>query len=208
MRFFSASLVAVCVILPSVAQADLVLSFGSVEENVAVGQTFSVDIIATQTDNGNLIPGGDIRSGQDGLFFAGMRLVSSRPTVASSMLVTVGPSFSDSIITPSTETELFIESALVNNFIPAFALNTDPTSLILGTYSFTGLSSGSTMLTLVDPNPFDDWVFGNDAGENDAAVFAGAGSLTINVSAVPEPSSFVLVSCVAGLAIWRRRHRA
>lgn len=205
MRIYCASLLALLFLFTTTTKADLVLSFSSVETNIAVGQTFSIDIIVTQTDNGDLIDGGDIREGADGLFEAGLLLESSSPAVASSEFLSAGSGFEDSIITPSNDTELYVSSIDPN--VPTFAPNTDPTSLTLGTFSFTGLAAGTTQLTFADPSDFDDWVFGNDLGGNDAAVFAGAQPLLINVSAVPEPSSLILFGGVTvAFLVGRKRH--
>lgn len=202
MKFYTTVLSIVC-LLPCTVQADLVLSFSDSDLEILVGQQVFIDIIATQTDNGDLIDGGDLRQGADGLFLAGMRIENSSSAVASSRFVSAGPGFIDSTISPSTATELTIESA--DPLVPVFAANSDPTSMVLGTYSFIALTSGTTTFTLADPTDFDDWVFGTDAGGNDAAVFAGAQSLVLNVSAVPEPSSFVLLGSIAAVSLFTRR---
>jgi hypothetical protein len=203
MRLFQASSLALVLLLASTAHAGLVLSFSASDLDLTVGQIASVDILVTQTDNGDLIDGGDIRVGADGLFLAGMLLESSAPTVVFGAFVTAGPGLVDSTITPSTASALFVESA--NPLVATFAPNNDPTSLVLGSYNFTALDAGTTALTLADPSVFDDWVFGNDLGGSDAAVFASAQPLVINVTAVPEPSSFTMVASILGIPFFRRR---
>lgn len=203
MRLFYSTLVTFSILFPSTSSAALVLGFGETELNLGVGETVSIDVIATQTDNGDLIIGGDIRDGADGVFSAAVRLDSTDPGVASLRFVSAGPGFGNSLIMPSTETELSVESLDVQT--PTFATDSNPAILTLGTYSFTGLSEGTTTLTLSDPSDFDDWVFGNDSGAIDPSVFAGAQSIAVNVTAVPEPASLAMVSGIAGLAMLRRR---
>ena len=65
---------------------------------------------------------------------------------------------------------------------------------------------GTTTITFSDPSNFDDWVFGNDAGGSDATVFSDSGSLTINVAAVPEPSSFLFLGLILVSGGARKRY--
>ncbi len=187
------------------AEAGLILGFSSTNLNLSVGETTLVDIVATQTDEGDLILGGDIRDGADGIFLAAARLESDSPTIASSAFVAAGPGFLDSMITPSTPTELNLES--INPTVPTFAPNSDPTSLVLGTFRFTGLTAGTSTVSLVDPTIFDDWVFGNDLGGDDTAVFSNAQAMSIRVAPVPEPSSLLIMAGTIGLAVMQRQRR-
>jgi len=191
----------ICLLSHSVSNAGYVLSFSPATNTIPVGGMFNVDIILTQTDNADLIAGGDIRLGADGVFDAGFNLDNSSTAVATGMFQNAGPDgFANSSAVPSTSAQLNVTSSTST---AVFGSNTNPSSLILGQYKYTGQSVGTATITFSDASMFDDWVFGNDAGGSDATVLAGSGSLAITV--VPEPSPFLLFGVLAtAFAGWRR----
>ncbi|MEO1616235.1 MAG: PEP-CTERM sorting domain-containing protein [Planctomycetota bacterium] len=86
----------------------------------------------------------------------------------------------------------------------------------LGSFQFNPMGGGSTLFTVQDrkigtgfansswltpsASDFDEQLFGSGA--------TGSFQFSVNVTAVPEPSSLVVISGVAGLCILRRRLRA
>jgi hypothetical protein len=102
----------------------------------------------------------------------------------------------------------------------------NPRRMLIGTFTLSALSSGSESLVAMDatnygtlnmtgPNPttapddaFHGEVYLDQYLTGYTSVPAVVGSLTVSVSAVPEPSTIALVSLAAGGLAWqRRRHR-
>jgi hypothetical protein len=86
-------------------------------------------------------------------------------------------------------------------------------SILLGTLRFTGVSGGTTVLTLGDavPGPGnDDTLIDDGSGTilDDIIQFGATATITVNgTAAVPEPGSGIALLVGAGLWGWRRRKR-
>ncbi len=86
--------------------------------------------------------------------------------------------------------------------------NYDPDRIWLATFEFTGLSEGTTVIKLVDPDingdNFLDFL-GIDAYDG---LIEFNTTASINVTAVPEPASGLVLGGMATLVYWRRRKSA
>jgi PEP-CTERM motif len=80
----------------------------------------------------------------------------------------------------------------------------------LGDINFLGNSVGDTVFRFEDPNPAptENVTYLTTTGTAvslDSQVFTGASNFTVNVTAVPEPSTFALIGLVgSGAFAWRR----
>jgi hypothetical protein len=80
-------------------------------------------------------------------------------------------------------------------------------AILLGTFTFTGVSAGSTLTLTAQPHPapFQNNILG-DGTQIDPLI--ANSSAVITVTAVPEPSTLVLTGLTAsviGFGRWRRR---
>jgi hypothetical protein len=83
-------------------------------------------------------------------------------------------------------------------------------AILLGSFTIMGISEGTTMLNLTDSNPAptaQDFLTASFANNFDADVFAPSAAVAIRVSAVPEPSSLLMLGCL-GLTFVQRRRKA
>lgn len=81
----------------------------------------------------------------------------------------------------------------------------------LGTFTVQATSPGNFLLTITDDPAFDDFVTDSFASIDSVIFPTGGTSYSANISttstAVPEPSSLLLFSAVAGACIIRRRRK-
>jgi hypothetical protein len=84
-----------------------------------------------------------------------------------------------------------------------------PNEILLGTFTFTPVSTGTLTITANNINPF----FSNDVtgtGQDLTSLITGGQTATINVTAVPEPGSLILGGMFAAGLVGgyvRRRRR-
>lgn len=86
--------------------------------------------------------------------------------------------------------------------------------IVMGTANLTAPTTGSTTFSVQDFDPLtegDFTIFGSGAGSLEGAATASGGSFnghTLTLSAVPEPSSLMVIGLCAGLGLVRRRSRS
>ena len=188
------------------SNAGFVYSFGQSNYNVAANGTVDVEIYLLQSN-----PVGDpvdlsvdgLQSGGVNVFFDNMP--PSQPAFVNSLAdIVPNPQFDDTLFGE----ELFLTSGSSAGFVDG--VNTTPltgNSIFLGTISFTagGVVGEVTHLLATDLRAQDDIIAG-DAFFTPLDSLVGNGSATITVTAVPEPSSALLL--VLGATLFTRfRHR-
>ena len=186
MKYYPISLL-LALLLTSSADAALVLSFSQPNATITVGQSINVDLILTQTAP---IGGADITT--NGLVAVDMELSLDTP-VASVTAITPGVGFEESGFGSNPLVPLMsIQSIDAINGVTALAGS--PTSIVLGTFTFTGNSIGTMTATTMD-TLLTEFVFATNPAPDadiDGLIF-GPESFTLNVTAVPEPSSMMLM---------------
>lgn len=184
MKYYPIALL-LALLLTSSADAALVLSFSQPNATITVGQSIDVDLILTQTSP---IAAVDITT--NGLDFVEIELFLNSPA-ASVTAIAPGAGFVNSGFSSTLIPLMSIQSSDIAHGVTA--ASGSPTSIVLGTFTFTGNSVGTMTATTVDtiltefafvtpPSPIDI----------DAMIF-GTESFTLNVTAVPEPSSMMLM---------------
>jgi hypothetical protein len=129
--------------------------------------------------------------------------------IASASNITPNPAFDQSSTSVSGNASVLNESVLANSPPKAPTTGADANRILIGTFTFTGMTLGSTTISTSDPHPsLADTVSGTGT-VLDASIFNAVG--TVNVVAVPEPSALVLTGLLAcgfaGAAVRRyRRH--
>jgi hypothetical protein len=182
--------------MTSAADAALILRFGQPNATIAVGQTIDVDLILTQS---GAITGTDITT--NGVVMVDVEL-SLNSTAASVVTISPGPGFENSLVGSDPMTPLMSIQSM-NAFNGVRAPVGSPTSIVLGKFTFAGNAVGTTTATTLN-RAFTDFVFATNPSPNvdiDGQIF-GSESFTINVTAIPEPSSIMILGaslcfCVA-----------
>lgn len=182
-------------------KADLILSFSESNVTLAIGQTVDIDIVLTQTSPA--ISGADIRT--NGILLADIELLlsSNSSTVTS---LGYGPGFENGSSSLADPFSPRLSSASIDVTNGVTAPGGDPTSITLGTFTFTANSAGTTDVTTVDTT-FTDFIFATDppgphGPDIDNLIF---GSETVRITAVPEPSA--ATGLVVGLLLLTQRRR-
>jgi hypothetical protein len=171
-----------------------VLSFDSSTYIITPGHTVQVQVLLSQTAGGN-----DAQvSAANALYSAGFQVFFNNPSgVASVTNITASAAFAFSSPTITATSATLTESLLVP---PPPGITTLPG--VLGTFTFTGLTSGTTRISVVPiANQF------STAGAN---ILNPTSATAILI--VPEPSSIVMALTggpllLAGLALRRSRRR-
>ncbi len=205
MRSFRiALLVALAWACPRPAKATLVLSFDESSYSIpGVGNTTAVEVLVSQIAGGPQVGvGNELLSGAVTLSFA----TSGAAVVPSVSDVTFGSAWdSGSVISSTSGTNTLMNLGVVSL---AGIANIPSTGLLLGTFTFTGMSIGSTTISVSTetPGPSFITVQGNDLDPTNTAM------ATINVitpAIVPEPGSLTLLS-IASVTLgmgWLRLRR-
>jgi hypothetical protein len=203
MNRFVLAIVALC-FFSSVCNGGFFLSFsadGSVTNyNVAVGGVVDIPVYLRETVTNNLAT--------RGMEFIGVRVNFSNGSGDATLVQApvINPLFSDFKIEQSSPT-----FSIVSGGVPLGATIPKNSPLLLGTFRFQGnLLNNITTIRLADPDRFG-------AGFNGDNLLAGPGeeldtsinfSETVTITAVPEPSTLILVGVAAtsmGAVAWRRR---
>jgi PEP-CTERM motif len=141
-----------------------------------------------------------------GLINAGVQLNTQTPTVANVTSVATNPAFDPPQPgqTGIGANAFLTESAVTNP--PVVSPNSDPNRILLGTFTFTGITVGSTPATTSFPtNSGADNVLADGTAIDS---FIGQSTLAIQVTAVPEPGTILLTGLGASaiaFGAWRRR---
>src|SRR5262245_2841076 len=184
MRFYPLALLGVLLALwPAVAGADLNLAFDQTSYSIpGSGQTVLVSVLVVQT------PGGAQVGPGNGLLSAAIDLTFNTPggiaTVSSLGDITGNPAF-DSISkdlqpAPTPSTAILGELSLSGNITDLSA------PLLLGTFKFTGLSEGATVIHVASRGPGPSFV----TAQNNVVDPTNMPSATLIVA--PEPPAIVL----------------
>jgi hypothetical protein len=171
--------------------------------STTVGQTVAVEVFLVQS-------GGSTGLTSTGLTAGGVSLSFNQAiaNVPNTGAITPNPAFDNSTTSVGTG----IAKLNVNSDVgPVFAPTTGPNAgaILLGTFTFTGVSGGTTSVTTGLPQapPFQNNVLG-DGTLLDGIIANSSAVITV---AVPEPGTLVLTSVLAfgGLAgaVWRRYRR-
>ena len=188
------------------AAADLVLSLDrTTYDVVGVGATTTVQVLLSQTAGGVQVgPGHELGSAGIVLSFA----TAGAATVASTSDVTPGsawdiggPDFSTS--GPNTLINLGLLSILGASDLSS--------PVLLGTFTFTAQSTGSTTITVSSLTPGSSFSTVNGDILNSPASVSGTITVSSGTPAVPEPSSLALAATAglfAAFASIRRRRSA
>ncbi len=206
---FATIFVSLC--LSSTSTASLVLEFGSTNYAInGIGGAVDVDVYLSGFIGSPIETDG-------GLGTAGFSVIYSADPTAVVLLdsdVTPNPEFKDDgsddlMVDPGTSPYTRIDFEALTDDESINPLIGDPDRILLGTFTFTALASGETTITLQDI----DATFGSDnfldlflINAYDSQI-AFTGSATINVTAVPEPTSFLTLSGLASMIYLRRKNR-
>jgi hypothetical protein len=187
----------VTLLLASSADADLVLSFSPADATIFVGDSIDVELVLTQSGT---IVGTDITA--NGLVAVDVELLLDT-SAALVTAISAGPGFEDSLFGSDPMARLMsIQSISVNGVTAPLG---SPTSIVLGTFTFTGNAVGTTIATTWD-TMFTEFVFAENpslAPDIDELIF-GSESFTVNVVPVPEPSSMAMLGASIGLLVARK----
>jgi hypothetical protein len=174
------------------AEADFLLSFGSSSYSVGPGRTVQVQVLGSQNSNGTQF--GPLTLAEIVVSFnnpIGVAAVTSTANIAG------GPLFDISLPgVTSTQATLTNESILGVGGLP----------VLLGTFTFTGLTSGTTQISVGPMSP------GPSFADSQGHTFQPS-SATVTLNVTPEPASLLILLTGAPLllgvvAVRRRRQGA
>jgi hypothetical protein len=186
------ALLALC----SPTRADYAFQFADGSGNVQntftvnVGQTIDVRVYILETGGTNLQT--------LGLSAAGIQLNTNTPSISTVSAVTANSAF-DAGHTTGTGANAFV-SEFSSSSVTAPSSGANANRVLVGTFTFTGVSAGQTLTVTALPGLNPDNVLGDGVTSIDAALANNATSAVITV-AVPEPGTLILTGlCAAGLA--------
>ncbi|MFO0957575.1 MAG: PEP-CTERM sorting domain-containing protein [Isosphaeraceae bacterium] len=182
------------------ASADLILSTNSTSYTTTVGGT--VDVVVLLSQNGTLPQ----INASNGLLAYALTTTFNSPSgvaaVTSTANVFVGTLFDGGTASTGITATTASVAATATDFV--FGVTSLNPAVVLATFRFSGLSVGSTTITIGPVTPGNSFVSINNDIANPAAVTA-----TIRVNAIPEPSSWTMGMLggfgVAGGLFLRRR---
>lgn len=208
-RVYSAFLI---LLLSSSLQAAPVYSlrFGSTSLSANPGQSVTLDVFFDE-DATMGPPLLDLAGGTNGLIIANFG-VNVSGTGTSTVTAANGNASFDDIVFDAVPPATLAQSTIVND--PVFGSGTGTIrSVLLGTITVTanGNVGDQNLLSLADFSPGADFVIDDGFGTlsfvaEDSPGFS-YGTATINVTAVPEPSSFALLGLVGAVGAYRLRRR-
>jgi hypothetical protein len=176
-----------------VARADYTFLFtdssgnASTSFSVAVGQTVDIRVYLAQT-------GSTTGLSSTGLDSGGVQLNTSNSSIANVTKVTANSAF-DVSSTATGASANVTEHQTISPSVKAPTSGTDANRILLGTFTFTGVSSGSTLTVTAIPSTGTNVNVLGDGTVLDSMIVGASAAIT--VTAVPEPGSMLL----AGLAV-------
>ena len=201
MRIFLLALFGV-IVLPGFAKAEFMLAWSQISGSSAVGSPIVVDLILTETSTTNLNDFG---------------LQNADILVSTSFGILGLPAGNAGFLSVAVENPSATEATITQfNFLNPGTGIGGGNSIVIGTFTVSSLTEGSGFLTVsllnggdddiavFTDNSFTELNIGNDAFSPLPATFG------FTITAVPEPTSMVLVGLVgvAGVAIRARRRIA
>jgi hypothetical protein len=186
------------------AAADLVLSFDMSSYTInGVGNTTAVEVFVSQTSSGPQVGVGNE------LLSAGIELsfpTAGTATVVSTADVTPNPAWdSSSVMTSTSGPNTLFDLGLTS--LAGFSSLSPP--LLLGTFTFTGQSLGTTSITVSSLGPGSSFITANpNEPVQDPSNTPGARITVISSGKVPEPAGWMLMGiAAAGLGCLDRLRR-
>lgn len=207
-RYLTLCLILTCVCKP--ATADLILGFSTDtggtfanDFDVQVGNSLDIGIYLRQT-------GADTILTDEGLVSWGFDLTRDSTALGTISNPLANPVFDSESHNVTTATGFEWEYA------ESFGFGTLGDDILLGSFKFDATADGTSLFTIEDRVPGAGFANANWftpfplATDLDDQIFAPGVvdqyQFTVNsTTAVPEPNSLVMLSCIAGLAIVRRR---
>jgi hypothetical protein len=170
--------------------------------SVGVGQTVDIRVYVLETGGGTTLQ-------SFGLSSAGVQLSTQTPSIANVTNVTANAAF-DAKSTTGTGANAFV-SEFSSSSVNAPSSGADANRILLGTFTFTGLSAGQTLTVSALPGLNPDNVLNDGSNTSiDSALLNNTVTAIVTV-AVPEPSTLALtgvLACgIAGAAVRRYRRR-
>jgi hypothetical protein len=202
-----------CLVATAPGRADFVFQFADTSGTPT--STFTVNQGSTVGVNVYLVQqGGSTNLSSNGLVDGGVSLQfsSSGPfTISSASNITPNAAFAGANTTSlSTNAGTTTATLRVHDNSGVFAPTTGPDAnrILLGTFTFSGVSPGTglTVTALPDPNSANNV----DGASTNLDSMIHNSSASITVTAVPEPGSLILTGLAAsafGFGAWRRRRR-
>lgn len=207
------AVMAFCLVSKAEAQLSYEFRFGNSDYNVAPGSTVDIDFFLRETATGGSTPRLAPGNG-NGLFSYGLNIDFSSftgtagSTIASDTDVAINAIFDDFT---ANDVTLVGSSADVTgvttnaNGEDGTEISTDVYEILLGTATVTAGDEGSvTTLTLADHTDTGG-VFSTFADFFNVDAVATYGTANVNVVAIPEPASGLILAGLAGVAMIRRR---
>jgi len=203
-----------CLLAVGSARADLVFQFADASGNassaftVNAGSTVDVRVYLLQTSSTTTLSSAGLLDGGVALKFS-----STAPfTVSSSSAITPSSAFggpNNTNVSTSGGTTTASVQVHDDGGVLAPTTGADANRILLGTFTFSGLSAGSAVTVSAFPDPKS--ANNVDGNHNNLDSLITQSSAAITVVAVPEPSTVILCAlgtCAVGVGAWRRRRRA
>src|SRR5262249_32114047 len=169
---------------------------------VAAGSTVDIRVYLTQT-------GTSAGLSAQGLNSAGVQLSNYNTAIATVSNVTANSSF-DVNSTSTGANAKVTEFQTISSPVKAPTSGTDANRVLLGTFTFTGVSAGTTLTVTAIPSTGTSVNViapgGADSGSIDGSILNASAAIT--VTAIPEPGSMILAGiAVAGFGAGLLRRR-
>jgi hypothetical protein len=156
--------------------------------NVNVGQSVTVRVYILETGGTTLTT--------SGLSAAGVQLNTTNPSIANVTATTANAAFTGgSSTTTGANASISEFSSTLNPGVVA-GTGADANRILVGTFTFTGVSAGQTVTVSALPGLNPDNVLGDGTTSIDAALLNNTATAVITV-AVPEPGSTILGGLLA-----------
>jgi hypothetical protein len=179
------------------ARADYTFEFSNTNGSsfqsafsVQSGQSIAIQVYLVQNNSGMYNSLNTL-----GLSSAGVQLNTQNTSIANVTAVTGNSGF-DSINTVTGANAKVSETVIVNN--PVVSSSATPNQILLGTFTFTGYSAGSTVTVNALPGSGSDNVLGDYTTVIDNYITTTSAAIT--VTPAPEPGTMALTG-LAGAAI-------
>jgi hypothetical protein len=198
--------------LTSAGRADFVWQFTDSAGNTVAGNNFTAGLGSTLDIRVYLLEtNGGTTLSNSGLSSVGVQLSGSNANanVAAASAITPNSQFDDTSKSVSGNNSILNDGLFANSVPKAPTSGADANRILVGTFTFSGSTLGTTNIQAVDPHSYTDTTDGN-GNALDALISSSAA--TITVAAVPEPGTLLLVglaaAAIGGAGIRRTRRSA